>query len=65
MFLQKLTYFIIKKKVFDLIEQENVKVSKDQLGKILHLLEKEKYIELEEEKNKINGDAKLSFGDKK
>ena len=36
-------------KVFDLIEQENVKVSKDQLGKILTLLEKEKQIEKEEE----------------
>ncbi|CAF0840856.1 unnamed protein product [Brachionus calyciflorus] len=39
-------------KVFDLIEQENVKVNKDQLGKLLNLLEKEKLIEIEEEKNK-------------
>ncbi len=36
-------------RVFDLIEQENVKVSRDQLGKILNLLEKEKLIEMEEE----------------
>lgn len=36
-------------KVFDLVEQENVKVTKDQLGKILTLLEKEKQIEKEEE----------------
>jgi hypothetical protein len=36
--------------VFDLIEQENVKVTKDQLSNILNLLEKEKLIELDEEK---------------
>ncbi len=41
-----------KKKVFELIEQENVQVNKDQLGKILHLLEKEKLIEMEENKMK-------------
>lgn len=39
-------------KVFELIEQENVQVTKDQLGKILHLLEKEKLIEMEEQKEK-------------
>jgi hypothetical protein len=32
-----------------LIAVENVKVSKDQLGKILTLLEKEKVLELEEQ----------------
>ncbi len=32
-----------------MIAEENVKVSKDQLGKILTLLEKEKMLELEEE----------------
>jgi hypothetical protein len=36
--------------VFDLIEQENVKVTKDQLSNILNLLEKEKLIEAEETK---------------
>lgn len=35
-----------------MIEQDNVQVSKDQLGKILHLLEKEKLIEKEEQKEK-------------
>ena len=39
--------------MFDLIEQDNVKVSKKQLGKILSILEKEKLIELEEEKAEI------------
>ncbi len=34
-----------------MIEQENVKVTKDDLGKILSLLEKEKLIEMEENKN--------------
>jgi LETM1 and EF-hand domain-containing protein 1 len=40
-------------RVFDLIEQEKVKVSRDQLSKILNLLEKEKLIELEEEKKEL------------
>jgi hypothetical protein len=35
--------------VFDLIEQENVNVTKDQLAIILTLLEKEKLLELQEE----------------
>lgn len=35
-------------KVFDIIEQENVKIDKNQLGKILLLLEKEKIIEMVE-----------------
>lgn len=38
--------------MFDLIEQENVQVNKDQLSKILNLLEKEKLIELEEQQAK-------------
>ena len=33
-----------------MIEQENVKVTKDQLSNILSLLEKEKLIEMEESK---------------
>jgi hypothetical protein len=42
-------------KVFDLIEQENVQVSKDQLAKLLNLLEKEKIIEMEiEEQQKLS-----------
>lgn len=36
-------------KVFDMIEQENVKVTKEQMGKLLTLLEKEKLIEIQEE----------------
>ncbi len=36
--------------MFDLIEQENVKVTKDQLSNILNLLEKEKLIEADETK---------------
>lgn len=36
-------------KVFDIIEQENVKVTKSQLGKLVTLLQKEKVIEFEEE----------------
>ena len=40
-------------RVFDLIEQEKVKVSRDQLSNILNLLEKEKLIELEEEKKEL------------
>ena len=43
---------LVAKKVFELIEQEKVQVTKDQLGKILHLLEKEKHIEMEEQKVK-------------
>jgi hypothetical protein len=39
-------------KVFDIIEQENIKVDKVQLGKILILLEKEKIIEMQEEISK-------------
>ena len=39
-------------RVFDIIEQENVKVDKVQLGKILILLEKEKIIEMQEEISK-------------
>jgi hypothetical protein len=35
--------------VFELIAGENVKVTKNQLGKILDMIEKEKLIELEEE----------------
>ena len=35
--------------MFDLIEQENVKVTKEQMGKLLTLLEKEKLIEIQEE----------------
>ena len=38
--------------MFDIIEQENVKVDRKQLGKILTLLETEKMLELEEEKAK-------------
>ena len=39
-------------KVFDIIEQENIKVDKVQLGKILILLEKEKIIEMQEDISK-------------
>lgn len=39
-------------KVFELISEENVKVTKDQLTIILNLLEKEKILELEEEQKK-------------
>ena len=48
--------------MFDLIEQDNVKVSKKQLGKILSILEKEKLIELEEEKAEAS--AKEAKADK-
>ncbi len=41
------------KKVFDLIEQENVKVTKAQLSNLIKLLETEKVIEFEEELNKL------------
>jgi Ca2+-binding EF-hand superfamily protein len=40
-------------KVFELISEENVKVTKDQLTIILNLLEKEKLLELEEEQKKL------------
>jgi len=39
--------------VFDLIEQENVKVTKAQLSNLIKLLETEKVIEFEEELNKL------------
>lgn len=35
-------------KVFDIIEQENVQVTKAQLAKLITLLQKEKVIEFEE-----------------
>lgn len=40
-------------KVFDLIEQENVEVSKSHLSKLLTLLEKEKIIEFDQELEKL------------
>lgn len=40
-------------RVFDIIEQENVKVTKDQLSKLITLLQKEKNIEFEEELQKL------------
>lgn len=58
----QLEIFIYIVKVFDLIEQDNVKVSKKQLGKILSILEKEKLIELEEEKAEAS--AKETKADK-
>jgi hypothetical protein len=39
----------LKKKVFDLIEQENVNITKTQLSRILSILEKEKQIETQEQ----------------
>jgi hypothetical protein len=44
--------------VFDLIEQENVNVTKDQLAIILTLLEKEKLLELQEEEQKAQQQLK-------
>lgn len=41
--------FVNLKKVFDLIEQENVNITKTQLGRILSILEKEKQIETQEQ----------------
>jgi hypothetical protein len=38
--------------VFDIIEQENVKITKDQLAKLLVVLKKEKVLENEEELKK-------------
>lgn len=39
--------------MFDLIEQENVEVSKSHLSKLLTLLEKEKIIEFDQELEKL------------
>ena len=54
----KCCIFLLQIKVFDLIEQENVNVTKDQLAIILTLLEKEKLLELQEDEQKAQQQLK-------